>query len=89
MEWNGQLQKPSKYSNSTFNGTKIGFVQLVKNAQYDEDGYIIESSSVTLYDADENMMKSYIRLSYDVDPFSQADYILCAIQGEKGVDVCK
>ena len=89
MEWSGNKHRPMKYANSTWKDTKIGFVQIVKNAHYDEDGDLIEGVSVTLYDEDENMMESYIPASGDISQWSLADYTLCDIQDDKDINVQK
>ena len=89
MEWSGKLTKPEKYSNSTWNGIRIGFVQVVQNAYYDEEGELTEKYSAHLYDADEIMLETYIPLKYYVCPTSLADYVLCAIQDEKAINVQK
>ncbi len=89
MEWNGKLHPTIKYANSTWKKDKIGFVQLVRNAVFDEDGYLDATVSVNLYDTDSNNIEMYIPASDDLSPYSLADYILCDIQDAPDINVQK
>ena len=89
MIWTGPKLKPNKYTESTFNGIPIAEVQLEKSALFDEDGFLDAKEWIHLYDANGTRIKSDLRPIYELGPYALADYMLCSIQDEKGLDVQK
>ena len=82
---------PQKYYATTYLGRLVTGVSIYKEVSLDEEGETIEIIRVRIHGEVDGISEvlNVFNPSYEIDLWSGADYLLCAIQDEEGLELSK
>ena len=88
----GKDKPLQKYTNSTMYGNKVSSVRLIQKAEFDDDGNLQQFQAVQVFVGDGLILAGEFTADYPnylLEEGHSGDYLLCAIQDVRGLEVEK